>query len=346
MTMRTRWAVAAATVLLASACGGAGEETPAGMSKVTVSLLPGIASNVPIQVGLAEGLFAEHGIDLELLPQPSGTTANAVVIGGTADLSVTLPSSLIQSFQQGQDLVMNCGSQLVSPISVLAPVGSGLPSTAGGASWQEVFRAWSGGTIGLPVPPGTAVDDLRSAAFREAGVDPDEVTYVNAGSAGTVASTLEAKQVTVADAQVPYTEQFTLGAKPSAEELIYLPEAGPDIYRDYSVGWFGTRQWLEADPKASAGFCAAIADADAVIADPAKAEVFQQAIMKVSGPLEPPVLEQVTERLRAIYAPVIPRNSMQSAIDRAYDLGLVEPDPRATFDDLVVAAPAATTADP
>jgi NitT/TauT family transport system substrate-binding protein len=344
MTKRSRVAAAAAVLtaaMVATACGGGGAETPEGMTRVSVSLLPGIASNVPIQVGLAEGIFAKHGIDLELIPQPSGTTANAVVIGGTADLSVTLPSSIVQSYQQGQDLVMNCGSQLVSPISILAPRGSGLPSTASGASWQQILGALDGATVGLPVPPGTLVDGLRSAAFREAGVNPATVTYVNVGSAGTVASALEGRQVTVADAQVPYAQQFTLGPKPSAEELIYLPADGPDMYRDYSVGWFGTRQWLEANPEVSADFCAAIADVDAVIADPAKAAVFEKAITTVSGPLEAPVMAQVSERLREIYEAEIPRESMQAAIDRAYDLGLVEPEPRATFEDVALLAPAA-----
>lgn len=335
--------VAVLALTLTAACGGG---DPGGGSaqgeKVVVSLVPGIPANIPIVIGQEQGFFDRHGTEVELMSMPSGATSSQLLLSGTANYSTTLVASMAQAFQAGQRLSYGCGVQMVNPTSVLAPRGSGLPSTASGADWPQIAAALKGSTIGLPVPVGTTLQYIRDEAFREAGVDPAGLTYVNTGGGASLLGALTGKSVTVADAQTPSIESLSTGADAPAEELIYMPQDGPDLYREYGTGYVASRDWLEKNPETSGRFCAAMTEIMAWIDDPANSAAFQQAILKVSGDLEPAALQKTEARLRDIFSVEIPADSVRAALDTTKSLpGVLKPDgPLPTLDDLVFRAPA------
>jgi NitT/TauT family transport system substrate-binding protein len=348
--MRTRGRIVAAAVAalglaLTAACGGGGDSGGGSTEKVVVSLVPGIPANVPIIIGQEQGMFAAHGVDVELMAMPTGVTSSQVLLSGTANYSTTLVASMAQAFQQNQHLSYNCGVQLVNPTSILAPKGSGLPSTASGADWQQIATALKGSTIGLPVPVGTTLQYVRDEAFREVGVDPAGLTYVNTGGGASLLGALTGRSVTVADAQTPSTEGLSTGPAAAAEELIYMPEDGPDLYREYGTGYVASRDWLEKNPEASGRFCAAMTDVMAWIDDPANSAAFQQSIVKVSGELGSEALGKTESRLRDVFSVDMPRDSVEAALETTKKLpGVLKPDlPVPTLDDLLYQSPAPTT---
>lgn len=330
---------AAAALALLVSCGTSGGASDGGEAKVIVALVPGISANVPIKIGIEQGIFARNGVNVELIQMPTGVTSSQVLFSGTANYSTTLTSSIAQAFQQGQRVSYGCGIQLVNPVSIVAPKGSGLPSTANGADWNQIARSMEGGTIGVPVPVGTTLQYARDDAMRQAGVDPKTLTYVNTGGGASLLGALTGKSVTVADAQTPSTEALTVGPNAPAEELIYLPEDGPETYRDYGTGFVADRAWLEKNPETAAKFCKGVADVVTWLKDPANTAAFGKAVVDVGGELEPAALDRAVARLREIFSADIPREPVEAALRRAFTFpGVLKPEPVPTFDDIVLIA--------
>ncbi|OLT14296.1 hypothetical protein BJF78_02225 [Pseudonocardia sp. CNS-139] len=73
--------VAAAAALALTACGGGGaaETTPEGLTRVQVAFNPA-SQFAPMFAGMEQGIFARHGLELEIVPQ----TDVAAIVSGLA----------------------------------------------------------------------------------------------------------------------------------------------------------------------------------------------------------------------------------------------------------------------
>lgn len=86
-------AAAAASLLVLTSCGGGDEEAPADsqqdaadgeLTEVSIGVIP-IVDVAPIYLGVQEGIFEEHGLDVDLTLAQGGAAIIPAVMSGDFD---------------------------------------------------------------------------------------------------------------------------------------------------------------------------------------------------------------------------------------------------------------------
>lgn len=104
----TRWgaALAAAAVVLTACAGGGGgepEKTDDGRVKVNVGTIPAILS-APLFVGIEEGIFAKHGLDVQVNFADGGAAVIPSVLSGENQFGYSNTVSQLAAIDQGLPL--------------------------------------------------------------------------------------------------------------------------------------------------------------------------------------------------------------------------------------------------
>lgn len=333
--------LALTTMLALASCGsddesgsGAADDGGSGsdLTPVRVMMLPSQVYRLPAVVAKDRGIFESHGLDVEFVQQPTalqgaqGLTATEAQVG---QLSVT---TLAQGWQSGEEVAFFCGGLDFIQTTLLAAPDSDLPSTEDGDSWQDVLKSLEGKKIGIQTPVGSGVQLLFAAALKEVGVE--DVTYVNIGTdMKIVSASLGNGSVDVAQASPPVVQNLL--ASDEAKRLVYLPE-GPNAYsQNYGSGWTAPDSWLEEDPEAAAAFCDSVEEGLAFIKDPDNLEAAAGLLVEDTGvPAE--VAEQViTDGVYNNFSTVMDPDVVQETLDMYVKLGIVQPEPKPTADELV-----------
>src|SRR5918995_4275762 len=90
--------------------GTAGSSAAAGgdLTKITVGVLS-IAPSVALQYGIDEGIFAEHGLNVELQTGQGGAAMLPAVSTGTMNFSIGNPLSVMLAVNKGLDMKIVTG---------------------------------------------------------------------------------------------------------------------------------------------------------------------------------------------------------------------------------------------
>lgn len=319
-----------------AACGGEADgtddTTDDGLTTVSVMMFPGQAYRLPVVLAEEEGFFADRDIKLEVVDQPNGITGMQGMEATKAEVGHLSLSTVVQGWQAGSDIPFFCGGIGVTQTTLMADTDSDLPSTAEGASWEEVLQALEGKKIGIQTPVGSGLQLLFAEALAEAGVE--DVTYVNLGGTPTTTkAALENGSIDVAQINPPGTQ--LLESEGYGKPLIYMPE-GPSAYQDYyGSALVAPREWLESEPETAAAFCDATQEALDFIADPANAEASAALLAEDTGvPAEAAAL--VVENAYPDFTTELPEETLTQTFDAYVDLEVAKPDPAPTYDELVV----------
>lgn len=258
--MRTTAAVAsaAALLLLLTACSD-GAEPAAGSSPETgelqavrVGTMP-IVDAAPIRLGVEEGIFAEHGLELELTDSGQGGAATIPgVVSGDVQFGFSNTPALLSAVAQGLEL------------SILAPA-----AASTGVAGED--------TAGIVVPAGSdvsspadlagrlvAVNTLRSigdSTVREtvelAGGDPEAIEFIEIAFPDILAALADGR-VEAAWVVEPF---LTLAQEQGAELLAsnYV-ETSPTLL---IAAYFTSSALLESDPDLVTRFTAAMEESQA-----------------------------------------------------------------------------------
>ena len=321
--------------LAIAACGG-GDSSQAGgedAAQMKVMMFPSVAYRLPVVVAQEKGMFEDHGVEIEIVPQPNNLQGIQALEATQSQAGQMSATTLAQGFQAGSDVKFFCGGVPHVMSSMLAPVDSDLPSVEGGATPDEVLKSFEGKKVGVQTPVGTGFQMLLAAALEEAGVDVDKVTWVNVGGSNQVTqAALQNGDVDVAQASPPGTQ--TLVENGVAKNLIYMPE-GTAIYGDlYGSGWAGPTEWLEENPETAKAFCDATAEALDYINDPANKDEVLAISKEDTGVTDDNVAEAVLETY-ADYSADLPMDTLESSFKKYEELGIVKPSPEVTTDALV-----------
>lgn len=260
------WMSAATAVLTLSltACGGgspAGEApatatsddagTAGGVQKVTVGVMP-LVDLAPLHVGIEQGIFADHGLELELQSAQGGAAIIPAVTSGQTDFGFSNPTSLLIAASQGLD------------IKVIAPGGSstGDEATDYGAtvvlpdSGIETAADLEGHTVAVNTLNNIS-DSTVKEAVRQAGGDPSAVEFVEMPFPNMVAAV---EQGTVDSAFL--VEPFlTSGLGESMRPVFWnWMEVSPDLM---ASAYFTTGATAEDKPELVAAFQDAMAESAA-----------------------------------------------------------------------------------
>ncbi|GAA3756027.1 NitT/TauT family transport system substrate-binding protein [Spinactinospora alkalitolerans] len=93
----------AAVLVMTSACGGGDETEEGGLTEVTVGAIP-IVDVAPLHLGVEQGYFEEHGIDLTIENTTGGAAAVPGVVSGNFEFAFGNVTSLIIGRQENLPL--------------------------------------------------------------------------------------------------------------------------------------------------------------------------------------------------------------------------------------------------
>jgi NitT/TauT family transport system substrate-binding protein len=181
-TNRGRLGGAAAVTVLAlvvstalAACG-ASEDTASGsegqLERVTVQLqLPENGIFTPFWFGKSKGIYADHGIDLEIEPGVSSQAATDAVARGSVDFTTSSFPSVV--------LNQASGNSVVGLAELIRGGNQGLlvGADTGITSWKDLPGK------SVIITTGSSQKPLYDAALAASGVDPEDVKVVNVNQA-------------------------------------------------------------------------------------------------------------------------------------------------------------------
>lgn len=307
-------AAAAAALLVLTSCGGGdGEETPAEgegaqdgeLTQISIGVIP-IVDVAPIYLGVQEGIFEEHGLEVELTLAQGGAAIIPAIQSGDFDFGFSNITSLVIAKSQGLPL------QLVAPgpqttgeagddfSSLLVPEDSDVESIADLEGKRVAVNTLN-----------NINDTVLKEGMRQAGGDRDAMELVEVAFPEMV-SQLESGNVDAIMAVEPFA---TLGKNGGANE-IYSPYAEP-IEDLMIAGYFTNTDKIENEPEVVESFITAMKESQQFAEDNPDAA---KEILSEYTEIEPDVIEQLN---MPRFPQEINRESTERIIELSEETGLI-----------------------
>lgn len=240
-----RYAVASLLgfALLVAACGvdsGDSAGSSDGIVEVTVACAPTLSS-LPREYAMRSGIDDDHGVEINCVQVQSGPEISAALIDGEIDLTLMTPPNLFALLEQDVDVVAfmavldrEAGDLIVR---------SDFPLPSSDAGWEGVMADLQEATISVPAR-GAAAEDLARALFVEAGLDPDEATYVATGLPATTVAALRNAEI---DAAITIEPGITLALEAgiAVQPFSLQGQTGPPTMDWASLMLVTTRTYAE-----------------------------------------------------------------------------------------------------
>lgn len=316
-------AAAAAGLLVLTACGGA-EEAPAdsdeaadggGLTEVSIGVIP-IVDVAPIYLGVEEGIFEDHGLDVDLTLAQGGAAIIPAVQSGDFDFGFSNITSLAISQSQGL------------PLQVVAPG----PQTTGepGEDFSSLLVPEDSDAESIADLEGQRVavntlnninDTVLKEGMRQEGGDRDSMDLVEVAFPD-MAGQMESGNVDAIMAVEPFA---TISKNAGARE-IYSPYAEP--IEDLTIAaYFASTDRIEDDPETVNAFIAAMKESQQYAEDnPDDAK----AILSEYTEIEDEVVDDLN---MPKFPQQVTRDSIQRIIDLSEETGLI--DETVDIDDLL-----------
>lgn len=316
-------AAAAAGLLVLTSCGG-GEDAPAegdtaaqdgGLTEVSIGVIP-IVDVAPIYLGVQEGIFEEHGLDVELTLAQGGAAIIPAVQSGDFDFGFSNITSLVIGQSQGL------------PLQVVAPG----PQTTGeaGDDFSSLLVPEDSDAESIVDLEGQRVavntlnninDTVLKEGMRQEGGDRDAMDLVEVAFPD-MGGQLESGNVDAIMAVEPFA---TMAMNEGARE-IYSPYAQP--IEDLTIAaYFASTDRIEEDPETVDAFIAAMKESQQYAEDnPDDAK----AILSEYTEIDPDVVDELT---MPKFPQQVTRDSIQRIIDLSEETGLI--DQTVSIDDLL-----------
>ena len=238
-----------------------------------------------LESGLAQGLFAQHGLTLEVFATGSSTAQLAGLREGRFDIGLQLADHVVRATAQGCPMVVLAAQSHAPDVALMA---------APGVASLEALK-------GQPV----GVDGARSGyalllrrLLISRGFEAADIVLAEVGGTQERADALRQGRVQAAFVNPPLDRGL---AQAGFVRLTGTREAFPDYPGPVAAC---RREWAEAHPDAARAFQAAWAASWAWLLDPAHAEA-AVALAAKRFDVPPAAAAAVLERLRAQGLPVI-----------------------------------------
>jgi NitT/TauT family transport system substrate-binding protein len=297
--------------------GATGTETSGGgeLTPVEVGVIP-IVDVAPIYLGVEEGIFEKHGLDVTLTLAQGGAAIVPAVQSGQMEFGFSNVTSLAIGRSQGLPIkLVATGPQTTGDseddfAAVMVPKDSDVQTAADLDDKRIAVNTLN-----------NINDTVISEGIRQDGGNKDTIDYVEMAFPDMVGQ-LEAGNVDAIGA----VEPFVTIAEAAGARRIFAQYADP--IPDLSVaGYFTTDEMIEQDPELVDSFVAAMKESQQYATDNPDAA---KAILPEYTSLEADVIEQLT-------MPRFPQEhnieSLQKVIDLSVEGGLVDEAP--SIEDLV-----------
>ncbi|GAA3199775.1 ABC transporter substrate-binding protein [Microbacterium terregens] len=226
---------------------GSGELTP-----ITVGLLQ-IAPSAAVQLGIDEGIFEKHGLDVTVQLGQGGAALLPAVSSGSIQFAVGNPLSVLVAASQGLEM------SIVSGFSAVAdppPSGIVVKEDSGIASWKDL----EGKTVALNAV--NTQGDLTTKAYVEKdGGDPAAVNFIE------IAFPDQLAQLEQGNIDASWIPEPFLSASLATEGVTFLGDPLTAIDGLYTMVGFSSTAYVEENPEIAEAFAAAITEATALAMD-------------------------------------------------------------------------------
>lgn len=251
-----------------AASADSGDLTP-----VSVGLLP-IATSAAVPLGIEEGIFEKHGLDVTIQSGQGGAALLPAVSSGTMEFAVGNPQSILLANSQGLDIKIIAGYSTsyenVDDPEDQAPSGVVTLKDSGISSWADL----EGRRV--------AVNTLNTQghltimqSVEAAGGDPEAVEFTEIGFPDQLAQ-LEQGNIDAAWFPEPFLNQAR-----SQEDVRFIGDSLRAIDNLYSMVTFTNGDYAEANPEVVESFRDAIAEStELAMTDE---EAFRGAIVDYTG---------------------------------------------------------------
>lgn len=235
---RNRFAVlvSALALLATSACSGADSGDRSEPTPVTVGILP-ILDVAPLYLGVQEGIFAKHGLKVDVIPAQGGTAIIPAVVAGEAQFGFANPVSLLAARERGVPLVaVAAGSSVAGTPET--------PNTAVLVGRKSALRRpadLAGKTVAVSSLSNLGDTTIRTAVAKDGG-DPTRIRFVEVPFPE-MPALLEAGRV---DA-VWSTEPFVSAIRAKGGRVLFDNMAATHPQLQLAV-YFTTADFMASDP--------------------------------------------------------------------------------------------------
>jgi NitT/TauT family transport system substrate-binding protein len=227
--------------LFATGCSKAGGKTAEQKSgkQLTVIRFATNAGNLPINLGIKKGFFAEQGIDLKVVTITGGVEAVTAAAAGEAELG-----------GMGSPIVVGAAAGV--PITIIgAPPSSGQHFVLVSKPQYKNFAELKGKPVS-PGAPGQGTIQAFNVIAKAKGFKPADFQYVNAGTSANALAALQAGKVEAVIASE------TIGVKAELQGFGKILERAVDYFGRYQHSFiFATNKFIKEKPDAVKGFLAA-----------------------------------------------------------------------------------------
>ena len=235
-------ATLAATVLVATGCGGddegsSGGGTPQKPEKVKIGLIP-IADVAPVFVGIKQGFFKEQGLELEPQFAAGGAAITPAVVSGDFDIGFSNTVSLLIAGSKGLPLQIISQGVLGGPdqskpwADVLIPKGSDIKEP----------KDLEGKTIAANTL-NNICEVTINATLEEKGVDVSKIKYTEIPFPEMVGA-LEKGRVDAACVVEPFVSQGKAAGMKGIDP--FYAGTAPNLT---VAAYFASKQKIEQDPE-------------------------------------------------------------------------------------------------
>jgi ABC-type nitrate/sulfonate/bicarbonate transport system substrate-binding protein len=241
----------------------------------------GLFINQNTYIAYYTGIFKKHGLDVTLVPLPSGPAVEAAVHAGSVDIgSQDLDQTMINTHINGLNFTTICGAE-GSYYQVVAAPGFKIE---GPTTYPEVMKNFVGKRLGVTAL-GADTYYYWQALFQAAGLPKDSGRYV---ATGVGQQSLSAVQHNLVDATMGFEPLTTLEVQGGAKIILNLAKGdGPPETRTVSpqLTYFVDKKYLEANQRKVTAFNEAILEAVKFQNDPRNFDAVVGAMRQAMGPL-------------------------------------------------------------
>jgi NitT/TauT family transport system substrate-binding protein len=225
--------------------------TAAAQSKIAIGHTP-IGEVDALYVGIEQGYFGKHGLDVELMSSGINTTLAAALVGGSVQIAAPSPTVLLQAVDGGLDLVgiAGCGvtsARTAKNIALMVRPGITLTSP----------RDLEGKKVGVPGLGATLHVMLRYWLTKN-GVDPAKVTFIEVPIPNAADALHSGSVDALVNGEPAMSRAVSTGAGTVAQ--YFMADLPPDL--PYIV-FAATRDWAAKNPTVVTSFQNAIAESAA-----------------------------------------------------------------------------------
>ncbi|MDV8009373.1 ABC transporter substrate-binding protein [Rhodococcus sp. IEGM 1318] len=261
-----------AAVILTMALSSCGSNGGNDDGTVAIGIYPASVLSLPAFIGDKAGIFKNHDLTVDLIDGKSGPELTSALLGGTTQIALGTPPTVIPAVQQGQKLLS---------VPPYGGIDSSVAATA--ASGIATLADLSGKRVAVPARGGAA-EQYVTELLKEQGIDPATVTFIAAGPSNAQVPIVrkgDVDAVVLSYASLTVFENEGLSLK-----VIANPADGSagDVGR-YALGSFfmTTQKVADNSPTTLRSVCSAFFDIAAWMQNPANAPAGADIVAEITG---------------------------------------------------------------